>query len=119
MQGQQAHPPRPSPNPTRPSTTTTAEQDLKLIFGTQQGTTIVFPGTGTGGWESALTNTLSPGDKARAAGARPPASRPARRPACEAGSMAAKRARAHGSSFLKHAVTLPPPPPPPPPLCRS
>ena len=24
---------------------------------------IVFPGTGTGGWESALVNTLSPGDK--------------------------------------------------------
>ncbi|PRW60237.1 serine--glyoxylate aminotransferase isoform B [Chlorella sorokiniana] len=38
-------------------------QDLKMIFGTQEGTTIIFPGTGTGGWESALTNTLSPGDK--------------------------------------------------------
>ena len=23
----------------------------------------MFPGTGTGGWESALVNTLSPGDK--------------------------------------------------------
>lgn len=37
--------------------------DLKMIFGTTDGTTIIFPGTGTGGWESALTNTLSPGDK--------------------------------------------------------
>jgi alanine-glyoxylate transaminase/serine-glyoxylate transaminase/serine-pyruvate transaminase len=37
--------------------------DLKMIFGTSDGTTIIFPGTGTGGWESALTNTLSPGDK--------------------------------------------------------
>lgn len=37
--------------------------DLKMIFGTTDGTTIIFPGTGTGGWESALTNTLSPGDR--------------------------------------------------------
>ena len=44
----------------------------------------MFPGTGTGGWESALTNTLSPGDKARAAGACTPACLPACRPAREA-----------------------------------
>lgn len=31
--------------------------------GTQRGTPLIFSGTGTGGWESALTNTLSPGDK--------------------------------------------------------
>ncbi|KAI3429691.1 hypothetical protein D9Q98_005776 [Chlorella vulgaris] len=37
--------------------------DLKMIFGTADGTPIIFPGTGTGGWESALTNTLSPGDR--------------------------------------------------------
>ena len=43
-------------------------QDLKMIFGTREGTTIIFPGTGTGGWESALTNTLSPGDKVRGTG---------------------------------------------------
>ena len=29
----------------------------------QEGTPFIFPGTGTGGWEAALTNTLSPGDK--------------------------------------------------------
>ncbi|MDX2122824.1 MAG: aminotransferase class V-fold PLP-dependent enzyme [Gemmatimonadota bacterium] len=38
-------------------------RDLKRVFQTQTGTPFVFPGTGTGGWESALVNTLSPGDK--------------------------------------------------------
>ena len=38
-------------------------EDSKMIFGTTHGTPFIFPGTGTGGWESALTNTLSPGDK--------------------------------------------------------
>lgn len=38
-------------------------EDLKMIFATKQGTTFIYPGTGTGGWESALQNTLSPGDK--------------------------------------------------------
>lgn len=37
--------------------------ETKAIFGTTEGTPFIFPGTGTGGWESALTNTLSPGDK--------------------------------------------------------
>ncbi|MDX2192965.1 MAG: aminotransferase class V-fold PLP-dependent enzyme [Gemmatimonadales bacterium] len=38
-------------------------RDLKKVFKTETGTAFVFPGTGTGGWEAALTNTLSPGDK--------------------------------------------------------
>lgn len=38
-------------------------EDSKLVYGTTQGTPFIFSGTGTGGWESALTNTLSPGDK--------------------------------------------------------
>lgn len=38
-------------------------RDLKKIFKSDSGTPFVFPGTGTGGWESALVNTLSPGDK--------------------------------------------------------
>jgi len=38
-------------------------EDSKMIFGTKKGTPFIYPGTGTGGWESALTNTLSPGDK--------------------------------------------------------
>ena len=38
-------------------------EDLKKIFKTQSGQIFVFPGSGTGGWEAAMTNTLSPGDK--------------------------------------------------------
>lgn len=44
-------------------------EDVKVIFNTSDVapsskiTPFIFPGTGTGGWESALQNTLSPGDK--------------------------------------------------------
>lgn len=38
-------------------------EDLKKIFKTESGQTFIFPATGTAGWEIALTNTLSPGDK--------------------------------------------------------
>ncbi len=38
-------------------------EDLKKIFRTEDGQAFVFPATGTAGWEIALTNTLSPGDK--------------------------------------------------------
>ncbi len=38
-------------------------RDLRKIFKTETGQVVIFPGTGTGGWESALVNTLSPGDK--------------------------------------------------------
>ncbi|SIT13399.1 serine-glyoxylate aminotransferase apoenzyme [Roseivivax lentus] len=37
--------------------------DTKRVFGTKDGTVITFPASGTGGWEAAVTNTLSPGDK--------------------------------------------------------
>ena len=37
--------------------------DVKKVFRTEQGEIIIFPGSGTGGWESAIANTLSPGDK--------------------------------------------------------
>lgn len=37
--------------------------DLKQVFRTESGQVLVFPGSGTAGWEAALTNTLSPGDK--------------------------------------------------------
>ncbi|MFK7858463.1 MAG: L-aspartate--glyoxylate aminotransferase BhcA [Granulosicoccus sp.] len=37
--------------------------DLKKIFKTSDGKVITFPSSGTGGWEAAITNTLSPGDK--------------------------------------------------------
>lgn len=35
---------------------------VKRILKTQHGETIIFPATGTGAWEAAVTNTLSPGD---------------------------------------------------------
>ncbi|NQU57678.1 MAG: aminotransferase class V-fold PLP-dependent enzyme [Rhodospirillales bacterium] len=38
-------------------------EDLKKVFKTQTAQVITFPSTGTGGWEAAITNTLSPGDK--------------------------------------------------------
>ncbi len=37
--------------------------DLKPIFGTETGTVMIFPGSGTAAWEAAITNTLNPGDK--------------------------------------------------------
>jgi alanine-glyoxylate transaminase / serine-glyoxylate transaminase / serine-pyruvate transaminase len=37
--------------------------DLKRIFRTATGQVFVFPSSGTGGWESAVANTLSPGDQ--------------------------------------------------------
>ncbi|KAL6776409.1 SGA1 [Auxenochlorella protothecoides x Auxenochlorella symbiontica] len=36
---------------------------VKPVFGTTAATPFIFPGTGTGGWEAALSNTLSPGDR--------------------------------------------------------
>lgn len=37
--------------------------DLKKVFKTESGQIFIFPSSGTGAWEAALTNTLSPGDK--------------------------------------------------------
>ncbi len=37
--------------------------DLKKVFRTRTGQVLVFPSSGTGGWESAIANTLSPGDR--------------------------------------------------------
>ncbi len=41
--------------------------DLRQIFKTDRGQVFLFPSSGTGGWEAAITNTLSPGDKVLAA----------------------------------------------------
>ena len=38
-------------------------EDMKKIFQTKNGRVFIFPASGTGGWESAVANTLSPGDK--------------------------------------------------------
>ncbi len=37
-------------------------EGLRTVFGTE-GAVCVYPGSATGGWEAALVNTLSPGDK--------------------------------------------------------
>ena len=37
--------------------------DLKRIFRLSAGQVFVFASSGTGGWESAIANTLSPGDR--------------------------------------------------------
>jgi alanine-glyoxylate transaminase/serine-glyoxylate transaminase/serine-pyruvate transaminase len=42
-------------------------EDLKKIFKTREGQVVVYPSSGTGAWEAALTNTCSPGDKLLAA----------------------------------------------------
>ncbi|MEE8321992.1 MAG: aminotransferase class V-fold PLP-dependent enzyme [Gammaproteobacteria bacterium] len=38
-------------------------EDLKKVFKTETGRVFIFPSSGTGAWEAAVTNTLSPGDK--------------------------------------------------------
>jgi alanine-glyoxylate transaminase/serine-glyoxylate transaminase/serine-pyruvate transaminase len=36
---------------------------LKALFRTAEGRVLLFPGSGTGGWECCIVNTLSPGDR--------------------------------------------------------
>jgi alanine-glyoxylate transaminase / serine-glyoxylate transaminase / serine-pyruvate transaminase len=36
---------------------------VQRVFRTTTAETVLFPASGTGGWEAAITNTLSPGDK--------------------------------------------------------
>ena len=36
---------------------------VRRVLKSKDAQTIIFPSTGTGGWEAAITNTLSPGDK--------------------------------------------------------
>jgi alanine-glyoxylate transaminase/serine-glyoxylate transaminase/serine-pyruvate transaminase len=49
--------------PDFPAFTKPLFEDLKKVFRTETGHVFIFPGSGTGGWESAIANTLSPGDK--------------------------------------------------------
>jgi alanine-glyoxylate transaminase/serine-glyoxylate transaminase/serine-pyruvate transaminase len=44
-------------------TLTPVLEGCKRVFGTTTGEVITFPSTGTGGWEAAISNTLSAGDK--------------------------------------------------------
>ena len=50
-------------SPEFPKLTKPLFDDLKKIFKTTEGQVFIFPSSGTGAWESAITNTLSPGDK--------------------------------------------------------
>jgi alanine-glyoxylate transaminase / serine-glyoxylate transaminase / serine-pyruvate transaminase len=38
-------------------------QKMKKVFKTEKGQVFIFPSSGTGAWEAALSNTLSRGDK--------------------------------------------------------
>ncbi|RDW13835.1 L-aspartate--glyoxylate aminotransferase BhcA [Paracoccus thiocyanatus] len=44
-----------------------ALEGVKKVLKSTQAQVFLFPSTGTGGWETAITNTLSPGDKVLAA----------------------------------------------------
>jgi len=46
-----------------PTFTLPLYEDLKKVFKTKTGRVFIFPASGTGGWESAVANTLNPGDK--------------------------------------------------------
>jgi alanine-glyoxylate transaminase/serine-glyoxylate transaminase/serine-pyruvate transaminase len=37
--------------------------DLATVFGTREGKVVLYPTSGTGAWEAALVNTLTPGDR--------------------------------------------------------
>lgn len=54
-------------SPAFPALTRTILPGLKKVFRTERGTPFVFPSSGTGCWEAAIANTLSPGDKVLAA----------------------------------------------------
>jgi alanine-glyoxylate transaminase/serine-glyoxylate transaminase/serine-pyruvate transaminase len=41
----------------------TCLEGLKGVFQTKTGRVIIYPGSGTGAWEAAIVNTLSPGDR--------------------------------------------------------
>ena len=38
-------------------------EGLKLVFQTERGHIVLYPGSGTGAWEATIVNTLSPGDR--------------------------------------------------------
>ena len=54
-------------SPDFPKLTLPLYEELKKVFKTKDGQVFIFPSSGTGAWESAITNTLSPGDKVVAA----------------------------------------------------
>jgi len=50
-------------SPDFPALTRACVEGLKPVFKTTTGTPLLFPSSGTGCWEAALTNCLNPGDK--------------------------------------------------------
>lgn len=50
-------------SPNLPEFTIPLYEDVKKVFKTAEGKVFLYPGSGTGAWESAITNTLSKGDK--------------------------------------------------------
>jgi alanine-glyoxylate transaminase/serine-glyoxylate transaminase/serine-pyruvate transaminase len=50
-------------SPAFPELTLPLFEGMKKVFKTKDGQVFIFPSSGTGGWEAALTNTLAPGDK--------------------------------------------------------
>jgi len=50
-------------SPDFPALTLPIFRDLKKVFKTTTGRVFIFPSSGTGAWEAAIMNTLSPGDK--------------------------------------------------------
>ena len=46
-----------------PKLTVPLYEGMKRLLKTKTGQVVIFPSSGTGAWEAALTNTLSPGDK--------------------------------------------------------
>ncbi|CAN7521098.1 aminotransferase class V-fold PLP-dependent enzyme [Aminobacter sp. LjRoot7] len=49
--------------PDYPELTLPLFADLKKIFRTDTGTVFIYPGSGTGAWEAAISNTLNRGDR--------------------------------------------------------
>ncbi|CAM6098522.1 unnamed protein product [Calypogeia fissa] len=50
-------------SPAFPTLSESVITDANKLFKSSNGTTFIIPTTGSGAWESALTNTLSPGDR--------------------------------------------------------
>jgi alanine-glyoxylate transaminase/serine-glyoxylate transaminase/serine-pyruvate transaminase len=50
-------------SPDYPKLTLPVFEDLKKVFKMKDGRVFIFPSSGTGAWESAITNTLAVGDK--------------------------------------------------------
>ena len=54
-------------SPDFPKLTLPLYEELKKVFKTKDGQVFIYPSSGTGAWEAAITNTRSPGDKVLAA----------------------------------------------------